>query len=188
MLKRLDELSTNEIADEFDKAGLVGDYKEAELVIRLTIYLVKAGMDPFTFQFDLVEENKNCKTEYYEVVESAVVSSACLADGLSVESSLLSLPQTRPVLIIGSQQNSIHEECEKTKVKDIDIMNDELGSKSSHQSAGWSGLSPSLLALSADSFLVYSPQVLPVMVGALHFSEAMSAIFSSSGFADGAPA
>ena len=50
MRKRLDELSMVELKHEFQHAGLVGEYTEAEFVIRLTIYLVKVGKNPFTFQ------------------------------------------------------------------------------------------------------------------------------------------
>ena len=156
-----------------------------ELVIRLTIHLIKIGMDPFTFQFDFVEENKNGKSEDYEVVESTVVSAS---DGLSADSSSLSFSQNLP-LLFGSNKNFIHKVCEEINVKDIDITNEELGSNSSHQTAGYAGLSTSLLALSADSFLVSSPQVLSALDGSnLHSSEAEGNILFSSWFADGVSA
>ena len=42
-MKVLDELSIDKLKYDMQHAGLVGKYTEAELVIRLTIYLVKVG-------------------------------------------------------------------------------------------------------------------------------------------------
>ena len=80
-LKRLDELSKDELKVEFVKAGLEGDNDEAQMVIRMTIYLVKVlRMDPFSFKFEIDEET----------MESAAGASSWLADGSSEETGLVS--------------------------------------------------------------------------------------------------
>ena len=50
-LKRLYELSTNQISAELGKSGMQGDFTESEAIVRLTIFLVGIGEDPFTFLF-----------------------------------------------------------------------------------------------------------------------------------------
>ena len=50
-LRRLHELSTSEISAELGKAGILGDYAKSEAIVRLTIFLVGIGEDPFTFLF-----------------------------------------------------------------------------------------------------------------------------------------
>ena len=68
MLKRLDELSNEELKNEFEKAGLKGSFEEAECLIRLTIHLVKVvGKDPFSFRFKIDEEIMNSKPKDLEV-------------------------------------------------------------------------------------------------------------------------
>ena len=108
VLKMVDELSPDELKWVFEKAGLEGDYSEAEYIIRLTIYLkVQRNEDPFTFQFDITDEMKNSNHKDLEaendVLENepnsspagiAVVSSFWFADGDSARSSLVSLPTT----------------------------------------------------------------------------------------------
>ena len=57
VLKRVDELSPEELKWVFENAGLEGDYSDAEYLIKLTIYLkVKRKEDPFTFQFEVPDE------------------------------------------------------------------------------------------------------------------------------------
>ena len=74
MLRRLDELSNDELKHEFVKAGLEGEYEEALMVVKMTIYIVKVlKKDHFSFKFVVNEEDMEC----------AAVSSSWLADGLS---------------------------------------------------------------------------------------------------------
>ena len=61
MLKYLDELSSNELIEVCKEVGLEGESNEAVCVIRLTMYLVKVGEDPFTFQFSIDQENEKEK-------------------------------------------------------------------------------------------------------------------------------
>ena len=90
MLKSLDELSNDELKVEFVKAGLEGDDDKAQMVIRMTIYLVKVlRMDPFSFKFEINEET----------MESAAGSSSWLADGSSVETGLVSSQGTLSVRV-----------------------------------------------------------------------------------------
>ena len=56
MLKRLDELSERELKVESEKVGLEGQFYEVQCVIKLTIYLVKVGKDPFSFQFNIEQD------------------------------------------------------------------------------------------------------------------------------------
>ena len=107
LLKRLDELSKEELTNEFEKAGMEGHFEEAELIIRLTIYLVKVVCkDPFSFRFNIDEEIKKCKLKDLKV-ENEAVSSCWPAEGLSAETSSVSLPETLPMpLLIGSSLKS----------------------------------------------------------------------------------
>ena len=105
LLKRLDELSESEFKFEFEKAGLEGNSDEALCIIRLTMYLVKVGEDPFSFQFKISEEIEKSQPKDLEV-ECELFSSSWPADGLSAETSSVSLPETLPVLV-GSSLLSI---------------------------------------------------------------------------------
>ena len=187
MLKRLDELSNLELKDVFDEAGMDGEFTEAELVIRLTIYLVKVGKNPFTFQFDIVKNPKSNDVMDVEVVESGDVSSPGLADGLSARSSSLSLPQTKHVLLDSCiKPNDIV--CEEIEAKDIEAPKDQLGSNPSLQTAGSAG-SSSLLDLSTESSsvsLLSNQNDLDGSTG-LSTPEADCASFSSSLFAGDVP-
>ena len=118
MLKRLDELSDRELKVESEKAGLEGQVDEVQCIIKLTIYLVKVGKDPFNFQFNTEEDIHEGKAKdledgfetlekepNFKTVGNEAVASSWLADGMSVETSLVSLPETLPVLG-GSSSNS----------------------------------------------------------------------------------
>ena len=100
-LKRLDELSIDELKYEYTKAGLEGDAEEVLCIIRLTIYLLKVGEDPFSFLFDIEEEIKKTIPRDLEVDDSAV-SSYGPVDGLSAETFSVSLPKILPVLVESS--------------------------------------------------------------------------------------
>ena len=57
--KRLADLNIDELKSEFGNAGISiqGNFTESLALVKLTIYLVSSGLDPFTFQFDIsVEE------------------------------------------------------------------------------------------------------------------------------------
>ena len=96
MLKRLDELSNNELKHEFVKAGLEGEYEESLMVVKMTIYVVKVlKKDPFSFKFVVNEEDMEC----------AAVSSSWLADGLSEETSVVSSPGTLSVQVVSSSNS-----------------------------------------------------------------------------------
>ena len=70
MLRRLGELSNDELKLEFVKAGLEGKYGEALMVVKMTIYIVNVlKKDPFSFKFVVNEEEIVC----------AAVSSSWLA-------------------------------------------------------------------------------------------------------------
>ena len=107
MLKRLDELSDHELTVEYEKSGLEGNFDEVQCLIRMTIYLVKLGMDPFTFQFNVEEEfhksqdiEDGCEAQREEPNSTAVfvtaVPSLWLAEGMSSEQSSVSSPVTLP--------------------------------------------------------------------------------------------
>ena len=107
MLKGLDELSEHELKVEFEKAGLEGQFNDVECLIRLTIYLVKVGIDPYSFQFNVEEEihkfkdkEDGCEALEEEpnstTVSVSTVPSSWLADGISAEQSLVSFPATLP--------------------------------------------------------------------------------------------
>ena len=107
MLKSLDELSEHELKVEYEKAGLEGQFDDVECLIRLTIYLVKVGIDPFSFQFNVEEEIHKSKDieDGCEALEEepnsttvcvSAVPSSWLADGMSAEQSLVSFPATLP--------------------------------------------------------------------------------------------
>ena len=118
MLKRLDELSDRELKVESEKAGLEGQFDEVQCIIKLTIYLVKVGKDPFNFQFNIEEDIHEGKAKdledgfetlekepNFKTVGNAAVASSLVADGMSMEISLVSLPETLP-LLGGSSLNS----------------------------------------------------------------------------------
>ena len=54
MGKLLSELSLGELRTEFMKAGLQGDFSEGLAIVRLVVYLINSGLDPYTYQFDSV--------------------------------------------------------------------------------------------------------------------------------------
>ena len=54
MGKLLSELSLGELRTEFMKAGLQGDFSEGLAIVRLVVYLINSGLDPYTHQFDSV--------------------------------------------------------------------------------------------------------------------------------------
>ena len=49
--KLLSELSLGELRTEFRRAGLHGDFSEGLAIVMLTVFLIKNGHDPYTFQF-----------------------------------------------------------------------------------------------------------------------------------------
>ena len=51
VLKRLAELTTDELMSEFEKAGFEEEFSESLALVKLTIYLVSSCVDPFTFLF-----------------------------------------------------------------------------------------------------------------------------------------
>ena len=67
LLKRLDELSEDELKFEYERAGLEGNSEEALFIIRLTMYLVKLGEDPFSFKFKISEEIEKSQPKDLEV-------------------------------------------------------------------------------------------------------------------------
>ena len=99
MLRRLDELSNDELKHEFVKAGLEGEDEEALMVVKMTIHIVKVlKKDPFSFKFVVNEEK----------IECAADSSSWLADVLSEETSVVSSPGTLSVQV-GSSSNLENE-------------------------------------------------------------------------------
>ena len=54
VLKRLAELTTHELMSEFEKAGFEEEFSESLALVKLTIYLVSSGVDPFTFLYNLL--------------------------------------------------------------------------------------------------------------------------------------
>ena len=146
MLKRLDELSNEELKNEFEKAGLKGSFEEAECLIRLTIHLVKVvGKDPFSFRFKIDEEIMNSKRKDLEV---EVFSSCWPAEGLSAETSSMSLPETLPMQV-GSFLKSKDAICEvlSTSCLDDPVSTKSMSTLSMPWSAG-SSLSSSFLSSS----------------------------------------
>ena len=51
--KRLAELTTDELMSEFEKAGFEEEFSESLALVKLTIYLVSSGVDPFTFLYNV---------------------------------------------------------------------------------------------------------------------------------------
>ena len=141
MLKRLDELSKEELKNEFKKADLEGNFQEAECIIRLTVYLVKVlGKDPFSFRLKIDEEIKNKKDLE---VEYEVVPSCWPAEGLSVETSSVSLPETLPILVGSS-------------LKSKDVRSTSLSSSCLDDPVSTWGMSMSTLLWSVGSSLMSS--------------------------------
>ena len=141
VLKRVDELSPDELKWVFEKAGLEGDYSEAEYIIRLTIYLkVQRNEDPFTFQFDVTDEMKNSNHKDLEAENEpnsspagiVVVSSIWFADGESARSSLVSLPTTFSSFV-KSHAEGKKDNC---KVEHSVVVNDTLEKKPYRNNAG----------------------------------------------------
>jgi hypothetical protein len=138
VLKRLDELSNDELKNEFEKAGLEGKISsEAEYLIRLTIYLVNVSEDPFTFLYDIHENSEKTKPEVLDVVEeaienkpdletvgNAVVSSSWFADGVSAGSSSVPLPLHLPLIGGSSMVSAFDQENGKSKSKYLGEEND----------------------------------------------------------------
>ena len=108
-LRRLHELSTSEISAELGKAGILGDYAKSEAIVRLTIFLVGIGEDPFTFLFgpdiatgevgdsvEIIAMDCELSIEATENVQESVIPQhvgvpvAVLADDVSAESAEVS--------------------------------------------------------------------------------------------------
>ena len=53
VLKRLAELTTDELMSEFGKAGFEEEFSESLALVKLTIYLVSSGVDPFNFLYNV---------------------------------------------------------------------------------------------------------------------------------------
>ena len=53
VLKRLAELTTDELMSEFGKAGFEEEFSESLALVKLTIYLVGSGVDPFNFLYNV---------------------------------------------------------------------------------------------------------------------------------------
>jgi len=105
VLKVLSELAIVELKSEVEKAGNHEVFSESLALVKLTIYLVSIGEDPFTFLFDIpVEEgieDKNdsiCEFEGKESKslpsEKLFVSSLGIADGVSARVLSDVLPST----------------------------------------------------------------------------------------------
>ena len=133
VLKRLDELSNDELKNEFQKAGLEGEISgEAEYLIRLTIYLVKGSVDPFTFLYDIRENPEKTKPEVLDVVKeasenkpnletagNAVVTLSWFADGVSAGSSSVPLSSHLPFPGNSSMGSAFDQENGKGKSKHL---------------------------------------------------------------------
>ena len=110
-MKRLAELNIDELMSEFGKAGFQGEFTESLALVKLTIYLVSSGLDPFTFQFDISVE---------ELIEDGSIRGVCeiakeasedipseppflqgldLADGESAESLSEFLPSNQSLFV-----------------------------------------------------------------------------------------
>ena len=77
-LKRLHELSTSQISAELGKAGIQGDFNESEAIVRLTIFLVGIGEDPFTFLF-----TPDIATEIVSDTEDSILLDCEFANAIS---------------------------------------------------------------------------------------------------------
>ena len=97
--KRLADLNIDELKSEFGKAGIPiqGDFTESLALVKLTIYLVSSGEDPFTFPFNIplekVAEDRNMNESKFEdeasedlPSERPVDSGLGSADGVSAGS------------------------------------------------------------------------------------------------------
>ena len=97
--KRLADLNIDELKSEFGKAGILiqGDFTESLALVKLTIYLVSSGEDPFTFLFNIplekVAEDRNMNESKFEdeasedlPSERPVDSGLGSADGVSAGS------------------------------------------------------------------------------------------------------
>ena len=97
--KRLADLNIDELKSEFGNAGISiqGDFTESLALVKLTIYLVSSGEDPFTFLFNIplekVAEDRNMNESKFEdeasedlPSERPVDSGLGSADGVSAGS------------------------------------------------------------------------------------------------------
>ena len=72
VLKKLQELTANELRIELRRAGIKGKYVKAEAIMRLTTYLIDVSEDPLSFEFDpdvpVEADTDNADGDEYEVV------------------------------------------------------------------------------------------------------------------------
>ena len=86
VLKKLQELTANELRIELRRAGIKGKYVKAEAIMRLTTFLIDVSEDPLSFEFDpdvpVEADTDKADGDEYEVVTdtpdtmTAVTSSA----------------------------------------------------------------------------------------------------------------
>ena len=69
LYKLLSELSTRELRTAFRRAGKTGIFVESEAIVKMTIFIVNIGQDPFTYRFRIsdVEVEKNASVVNVQV-------------------------------------------------------------------------------------------------------------------------
>ena len=83
VLKKLNELSANELRTELKRAGITGKYVKSQAIMRLTTHLIDISEDPMTFEFDPEMPITNVieDTNEYEVVEHETEHTAEISGG-----------------------------------------------------------------------------------------------------------
>lgn len=69
LYKLLSELSTRELRTAFRRAGKTGIFVESEAIVKMTIFIVNIGQDPFTYRFRIsdAEVEKNASVVNVQV-------------------------------------------------------------------------------------------------------------------------
>lgn len=180
MLKGLVDLTSDELKNECEKAGVKGIFTYEEALIRLTIHLVREKSDPFTFQFDIVEEPATDISEEFEAVQDTIenepntagdaVSVPFMADEESAGtgSSWVSVPQTFGRFASSSFDSFVNNVAEE------DAMEKDIHKNwTESDPAGVAELSGSLLvdAVSAGYSLVSLPSSVAISSLALVISQ-----------------
>ena len=69
LFKLLSELSTRELRTAFRRAGKTGTFVESEAIVKMTIFIVNIGQDPFKYRFSISDAEVKNNSTVVEVVE-----------------------------------------------------------------------------------------------------------------------
>ena len=69
LFKLLSELSTRELRTAFRRAGKTGTFVESEAIVKMTIFIINIGQDPFTYRFRISDAEVKNSAAAVKVVE-----------------------------------------------------------------------------------------------------------------------